>query len=180
VLRTEVPVNLRKKLPSRTMRNFSLFVMPEIDLRLGIYTFEEILKTVHIHIQAGSEIKQLSRFLSSNVSHEKQLIIRILPLFIKRIAIAAVYKGLGSMRCSGIITNLGSWSLPAGMADEVESFEVIPPPPNSRVKVTCAMVSYKDKLRIIFSNISHSNELERRILKHLTGEGVHVRLLGNF
>jgi NRPS condensation-like uncharacterized protein len=94
--------------------------------------------------------------------------------------IAAVYKGLGSKRCSGIVTNLGSWSVPAGMADEVESFEVVPTPPNSRVKVTCAMVSYKDKFRIIFCNISHSNELERRILKHLTGEGVHVRLLSNF
>ena len=44
VLRVEVPVNMRKKLPSITMRNFSLFVLPEIDLRLGVYSFEEILK----------------------------------------------------------------------------------------------------------------------------------------
>ena len=43
-MRIEVPVNMRNKLPSRTMRNFSLFVLPEIDVRLGTYTFEEILK----------------------------------------------------------------------------------------------------------------------------------------
>jgi NRPS condensation-like uncharacterized protein len=180
VLRTEVPVNMRNKLPSSTMRNFSLFIMPEIDLRLGIYSFEEILRAVHLHIQAGSEVKQLARFLSSNVSHERSLIIRILPLFIKRMAIAAVYRGLGSKRCSGIITNLGSWSLPPGMSEVVESFEIIPPPPNSRVKVSCAMVSYKDKMRISFCNITQSSDLEKRILKHLTGSGIHVKILSNY
>ncbi len=180
ILRTEVPVNMRNKLPSRTMRNFSLFIMPEIDLRLGIYTFEEILKSVHLHMQAGSEVKQLARFLSSNVSHEKSLIIRILPLIIKRMVIAAVYRGLGSKRCSGIITNLGTWSLPAGMSEAVESLEIVPPPPNSRVKVSCAMVSYKDKMRFTFCNITQSPELERRIMKHLTGAGIHVKILNNF
>ena len=45
-LRIEVPVNLRKKFPSNTMRNFSLFVLPEIDLRLGTYSFDEIVKIV--------------------------------------------------------------------------------------------------------------------------------------
>lgn len=43
-VRIEVPVNLRKMFPSKTMRNFSLYVMPEIDLRLGDYSFEEIVK----------------------------------------------------------------------------------------------------------------------------------------
>lgn len=81
--------------------------MPEIDLRLGIYTFEEILKNVHHYMQARSDVKQITRFMSSNVSHEKQLVIRVLPLFIKRLVISAVYRGLGSKRCSGIITNLG-------------------------------------------------------------------------
>ena len=55
VLRIEVPVNLRKKFPSKTMRNFSLFVLPEIDLRLGVYTFQEILKIVNYQI-AGQEL----------------------------------------------------------------------------------------------------------------------------
>jgi len=180
VLRTEVPVNMRNKLPSRTLRNFSLFIMPEIDLRLGTYTFEEVLKAVHLYMQAGSEIKQLARFLSSNVSHEKQVIIRVLPLFIKRMAIAAIYIGLGSKRSSGIVTNLGTWSLPAGMTEEVDSLEIIPTPPNSRVKVSCAMVSYKEKLRVSFCNITESHDLERLILKHFTDSGIHVKLLSNF
>jgi hypothetical protein len=83
VLRLEVPVNLRKIFPSRTLRNFSLFVLPEIDLRLGVYSFEEILKIVRYQLQTGADVKQITRFLSQNVGHEKSVFIRLLPLFIK-------------------------------------------------------------------------------------------------
>ncbi len=179
VLRIEVPVNMRKKFPSRTMRNFSLFVLPEIDLRLGTYTFEEILHSVHHQLQISSDIKQISRFMSSNVSYEKLVFIRILPLFIKKIAMAAVYRGLASRRFSGLVTNLGMVTLPDQMNEMIDSFEIIPPPQNSKVKVGSGLISFKDKLRICFSNITQSNELERHILKHLSDSGIHVKILKN-
>ena len=179
VLRIEVPVNMRNKLPSRSMRNFSLFVTPEVDLRLGIYTFEEILKNVHNYIQSSSDIKQISRFMSSNVGHEKMLIIRVLPLFIKRLAISAFYRGLGSKKCSGIITNLGIVRLPEEMETLVNSIHIVPPPPNSQVKVSCAIVSYKDIIRMTFCNITGSNELEQSFLKQLSGSGVHIKILND-
>jgi Uncharacterized protein containing a NRPS condensation (elongation) domain len=179
VLRIEVPVNMRNKLPSRSMRNFSLFVTPEVDLRLGIYTFEEILKNVHNYIQSSSDIKQISRFMSSNVGHEKMLVIRVLPLFIKRLAISAFYRGLGSKKCSGIITNLGIVRLPEEMEALVDSIHIVPPPPNTQVKVSCAIVSYKGKVRMSFCNITGSNELEQSFLKQLSGSGIHIKILND-
>ncbi len=176
-LRIEVPVNMRNKLPSRTMRNFSLFVLPEIDLRLGEYTFEEILQSVHHQLQISTDLKQISRFLSSNVSYEKLFFVRILPLFIKKMGIAAVYRGLASKRWTGIVTNLGQVSLPDEMAAHVEAFEIIPPPPNPKVKVSCGLTSYNDKIRICFSNITRSKELERQIFRHLTDAGIHIKIL---
>lgn len=177
VLRIEVPVNLRKKFPSKTMRNFSLFVMPEIDLRLGTYTFTEIVNVVRHKLQAGSEVKEISRFLSSNVGYEKTLIIRILPLFIKKMAIASIYRSIGSKQCSGIITNLGVVHLPAEMAEYADSLEIIPPPPNNKVKTTCGVVTYNNKMRMCFANISTSKELERNVLSFLASEGINVRIL---
>jgi hypothetical protein len=179
VLRIEVPVNMRNKLPSRSMRNFSLFVTPEVDLRLGIYTFEEILKNVHNYIQSSADIKQISRFMSSNVGHEKMLIIRVLPLFIKRMAISAFYRGLGSKKCSGIITNLGIVRLPEEMEELVDSIHIVPPPPNTQVKVSCAIVSYKNKIRMSFCNITGSNELEQSFLKQLSESGIHIKILND-
>jgi len=180
VLRIEVPVNLRNKFPSRTMRNFSLFVLPEVDLRLGTYTFEEILRSVHHQLQISTDIKQISRFLSSNVSHEKLLLIRILPLFIKKIAIAAIYRGIASKRLTGIVTNFGSVTLPSEMEEMIDFFEIIPPPPNQAVKVSVGLISFKNKLRICCTNITQKKELEQRILRHLTEAGIHVKILNNY
>jgi NRPS condensation-like uncharacterized protein len=179
VLRVEVPVNMRKKLPSITMRNFSLFVLPEIDLRLGVYSFEEILKIVSYQLQTGADIKQISRFLSKNVGHEKSLLIRVLPLFIKSMAISAVYKRLGSNQCSGIMTNLGIIKIPVEMEHLIDSFELVPTPPNTHVKISCAMVTFRDQLRLNFGNISRSTRFEMHFLKHLTESGIHVRVMNN-
>lgn len=179
VLRVEVPVNMRNKLPTKTMRNFSLFVLPELDVRLGTYTFEEILMSVHHQLQISADIKQISRFLSSNVGYERLFIIRILPLFIKKMAIAAIYRGLASKRFTGVITNLGIVTLPEEMSEMVNNFEIISPPPNPKVKVVCALITYKNKLRISFSNITESTEIERLFFKHLSDAGIHVRILNN-
>lgn len=179
VLRIELPVNMRNKCASRTMRNFSLFVLPELDLRLGHYTFDEIVSSVHHQLRISSEVKQISRFLSQNVSYEKLMVIRVLPLFIKKIAIAAIYRGFASKRFTGIVTNLGVVNLPAAMAELIENVDITPPPPNPKIKVCIGIVSYQEKLRISFCNISNSNELERIILKHLVGEGIKIRIINN-
>lgn len=179
VLRIEVPVNLRKKFPSRTMRNFSLFVLPEIDLRLGVYSFDEILKIVSYQLQTGADVKQITRFLSQNVGHEKSPFIRVLPLFIKSIAISAVYRRLGTNQCSGILTNLGAIKLPWEMEDLIDSFELIPTPPNTHVRISSAMVSFGNKMRLTFCNISDSTRFEMLFLKHLIESGIKVKVLNN-
>jgi NRPS condensation-like uncharacterized protein len=164
VLRIEVPVNLRKKFPCKTMRNFSLFVLPEIDLRLGVYTFDEILKIVKYQLQTGADVKQITRFLSQNVGHEKSPFRRVLPLFIKTMAISAVYRRLGSNQCSGILTNLGAVKLHEEMEDLIDSFEAVPTPPNTHVKISCAMVTFRNQLRLDFCNISRSTSFEMHFL----------------
>jgi NRPS condensation-like uncharacterized protein len=179
VLRIEVPVNMRKKLPSTTMRNFSLFVLPEIDLRLGEYSFEEILKIVHYQIETGADLKQIGRFLSQNVGHEHSILVRVLPLFIKSMAISAVYRRLGSNQCSGIMTNLGSIKLPDEMSELIDSFELVPTPPNTHVKISSAMVSFKDKLHLIFANVSNSRSFEMHFFKFLTEREIPVKILNN-
>ena len=179
LVRIQVPINMRGKFSTRTMRNFSLFVLPELDLRLGTYTFEEILRTVRHQMQMYSDLKQIARFLSSNVSYEKLFIIRIMPLFIKKMVTAAIYRGLASKRFTGTVTNLGVVTLPPEMEAMVSDLEFIPPPPNPKVKTVCGIISYDGRLRITFANITHSTELERVMLKHLADAGIHVKILNN-
>ena len=117
--------------------------------------------------------------MSSNVRNERLFVVRVMPLFLKKMVIAATYRKLASKRWTGIATNLGLVTLPPEMEEMVDSFELIPPPPNRKVKVSAALISYKDKLRICFCNFTESHELEQQIFRHFTDAGIHVKILNN-
>ncbi|QEC51428.1 NRPS condensation-like uncharacterized protein [Anseongella ginsenosidimutans] len=176
ILRIEVPINLRKLFPSRTMRNFSLYVIPGMDLRLGHYTFEEILKTVYHQMQLETDKKLISKMISRNVSGEKSPFVRGLPLFIKSVVLARLYT-LGTKQYSGVVTNLGKIDLSEKINKLIDKFVFIPPPPNDILKVNCAVAGFDNQLVLTFGNITKSRELERKFLTFLTKEGVPVRLL---
>ncbi|HET9826838.1 MAG TPA: hypothetical protein VFP87_15980 [Chitinophagaceae bacterium] len=176
IIRIEVPVNLRKMFPSRTMRNFSLYVIPGIDLRLGNYTFEEIVKTVHHQMQLETDKKLISKMISRNVSGEKNPIVRGTPLFIKSLILSKLY-ALSTGQYSGVVTNLGKINLNPEINNLINKFSFIPPPPNKILKVNCGVVGFENKLVLTFGNITTSKELEREFLTFLTAEGIAVKLV---
>jgi len=175
-LRIQVPVNLRNIYPSRTMRNFSLFVMPEIDLRLGHYTFEEIIKTVFHKMQLETEGKLINKIISRNVGSEKKLFVRGIPLFIKSMILYFKYYSLGISQYSGVLTNLGKVKFPSEISKSIEYFVLTPPPPNKILKINCGVIGFNDNLVLSFGNITKSKEFERKFLKFLVQQGIKVKL----
>ncbi len=176
IARIEVPVNLRKMFPSRTMRNFSLYVIPGIDFRLGHYTFEEIVKSVYHQMQLETDKKLISKMISRNVSGEKNTVIKRVPLFIKSMILSKLYT-LGTKQYSGVVTNLGKINLSPEINSHINSFIFIPPPPNKVLKVNCAVAGFDNKLALTFGNITNSKELERQILTFLTAQGIPVKIV---
>jgi NRPS condensation-like uncharacterized protein len=179
IIRIEVPINLRKMFPSQSMRNFSLYVIPGIDLRLGNYTFEEIIKSVYHQMQLETEKKLISKMISRNVSGEKNPFIRGVPLFIKSFILAKLY-ALGTKQYSGVVTNLGKIDIDPAINNHINAFVFIPPPPNKTLKVNCAVAGFDNKLALTFGNITTSKELERQFLTFLTAQGIPVKLINNF
>jgi NRPS condensation-like uncharacterized protein len=176
IIRIEIPVNLRQLFPSRTMRNFSLYVMPEIDLRLGHYTFEEIVKTIHYQMQLETDKKLISKMISRNVSGERNPFLRRVPLFIKSFILSRLYS-VATAQYSGVVTNLGNINLTPSINKMINKFIFIPPPPNKTLKVNCAVAGFDNNLVITFGNITASKELERQFLTFLTSQGIPVRIV---
>jgi NRPS condensation-like uncharacterized protein len=172
----EIPVNLRKIYPTKTMRNFSLFVMPEIDRSLGHYTFEEILKTVYHQMQLETDAKLVNKILARHVGSERKFIIRAIPLFVKSLFLRLSYYSLGSSQYSGVVTNFGHVPFPGEITEHIDCLTFMPPPPNKLIKVSCGVVSAGNKLVMSFGNITETKELERRIIKYLVNEGVDIKL----
>lgn len=179
IFRIQVPVNLRRIYPSKTMRNFSLFVRPEIDLRLGQYTFEEMVKTVHHHMELETDKKLINKIISRNVGAERNILLRNTPLFIKSLILHFTYRIAGTSRYSGVITNMGKASLGPSAESLIDHFIFIPPPPNKTLKVNCGVIGFGDKLVLSFGNITKSKELEKEFISALTTEGIHIRYIDN-
>jgi hypothetical protein len=176
ILRIQVPINLRNLYSSRTMRNFSLFVMPEIDLRLGFYSFDEIVKIVHHKILLEADEKLVNKILSRNVGSERKLFIRGIPLFIKSLVLRYKYYSQGADQYSGTLTNLGKIDLPETISEKIDHFILTPPPPNKKAKINCGAIGFGDKLVLSFGNITVSKELEKRFIRFLTNEKIKVKI----
>lgn len=175
ILRIQVPVNLRSLYPSETMRNFSLFVMPDIDLRLGQYTFDEILKKVYYLIKLETDKKLIDKIISRNVGSEKRLEVRSTPLFIKSLVLNFKYKSLGTSLYSGVITNLGKIDLSPEINPLINCFIFTAPPPNKVLKVNCGVIGFENHLVMCFGNITISNDLENQYIHFLETQGIYAK-----
>lgn len=173
-IRVQVPVNLRNIFPSKTMRNFSLFVMPEIDLRLGHYTFDEIIKTVHHQIRLETDEKLINKTISRNVGSEKKIYIKSMPLFLKSLILRMKYYSLGTSQFSGVVTNMGMAMLPPETEKMIRYFVFTAPPPNKMLKVNCGIISFNDKLIVSFGNITRSTGFEDKFFQYLKEKGVGI------
>ena len=179
VLRVEVPVNLRRMFPSDTMRNFSLYVIPCIDMRLGHYSFDEVVKAVHHQMQLETDKKLIGRMISRHVGGERNWFIRGLPLFVKSFVLSRLYVH-GINRYSGVVTNIGRIDLGGEVNSLIHSFTLIPPPPDRALKVNCGLAGFDNNLVLSFGNVTVSRELERQFLKFLTAHGIPVRIRKHF
>lgn len=177
IIRLEIPVNMRRSLPSSTMRNFSLFVLPELDMRLGYYSFEEILNHVHNYMQIETDKKVLSKVIRRNVKPEKNIFVRTTPVFIKDLILSAAFKKHGATKFSGVLTNVGIARMPEEAVPHIETMSMLAPPPVSQLNVSCGMISFGDSLCISFSNNSKNTELERDFFSFLADRGLKVKLL---
>ncbi len=179
IIRLEIPVNMRRLYPSKTMRNFSLFVLPEFDMRLDYFTFDEIVRHVHNYMQIETDKKILSKVIARNVKPERNIFVRTTPVFIKDIFLSAAFKKHGATKYSGVLTNVGIAKFPEEAEKHIETVSMIPPPPTKQLKVSCGVLSFKDNLCISFGNNTGNTELERRFFSFLAGKGLEVTIKKN-
>jgi NRPS condensation-like uncharacterized protein len=149
-VKISVPINLRNVFPSHTLRNFANYVNPGIDPRLGEYTFDEVLNLVH-HFMAMEVTKKLLNVkITTNVRTEQNRVLRLMPLFIKNMAMKYVYSQVGDVLSSTTLSNLGVTKLPEEMSQYVRRMDFILGPLASN-RVCAAALTYNGRLRINFT-----------------------------
>lgn len=173
-----LPVNLRALFPSKTLRNFALYTTPEIDPKVGRYSFEEICQEVKHRMGAEVNPKFMSTMIATNVNSEKSIALKLVPLFIKNMVMKMVFDIVGEKKSCLALSNLGNVRLPEEMAGYIDRFDVIlgvqAQAPNN-----CGVVSFDGTLYINFIRNIKEPDLEYHFYKVLESFGLPVLVESN-
>lgn len=177
-IRLLIPVNLRSLYPSETLRNFAMYTTPELDPRLGEYSFPEICKIVHHHMGLDITPKKMGQRIAANVSSERLLAVKLMPLFLKNIVMKAVFDAVGERKSCLNLSNLGMVQLPERMMPYVERMDFILSP-QATTPNNCAALSFKDHLYINFIRNIRESDLEYHFYCVLRDLGLTVQVQSN-
>lgn len=173
-----IPVNLRALFPSKTLRNFAMFTIPELDPRLGEYTFDEICKVIQHKMGAEITPKHMSQIIAANVADEKNPFLRIVPLPIKNAVMKAVFDTVGEKKSCLTLSNLGAVELPSVMKEYVRRMDFILGV-QAAAPYNCGALSYGDTLYVNFIRNIEEPELERHFFAALQNMGLTVTVQTN-
>ena len=177
-IRLLIPVNLRPIFPSKSLRNFAMYTIPEIDPRLGEYSFGEICAAIRHRMGLDVNPKQMSMRIATNVNSERIAAVKIMPLFVKNIVMKAVFDSVGERKSCLSMSNLGAVKLPEEMKPYVERFDFILGV-QATAPYNCGILSYGDTLYINFIRNIREPELEARFYGVLRDMGLKVQVQSN-
>ena len=177
-VRLLIPVNLRRLFPSKSMRNFALYTTPEVDPKLGDYSFPELCQIIQHRIALDVTPKQMSARIATNVKSEQVFLLKITPLFVKNLVMKAVFLAVGERKSCLCLSNLGQVTLPKEMEGYVERMDFILSS-QAMSPHNCGVLSYGDTLYINFTRNIVEPNLEREFFLVLREMGLPVEVQSN-
>ena len=174
-----MPVNLRTIFPSNTMRNFFISITPSIDLRLGNYDRAEILTYLDHYFALCLTTKYMKRYISRNFKNELFWHIRLIPLFIKDLAMPFIYNYYGESSYTSSLSNLGVIKIDEPYGKIIEKLEVLPPPSEGNI-IKATVITYNDITTISFGSLTDERVIERLFFRKLRAEGISIKIETNY
>lgn len=176
-VRVAVPVNLRPYFNSITTKNFFVMVSAEFLVQKEEYSFEEVLQIVQESLKQQINKENLENLFSYNVSNEKVLVARAVPLLLKNIAIRVIYTQ-SALANTTTITNIGNISVDEAYQPYVEMFHAcLAMSKGQHIKGT--ICSYQNTLVFSFSYDLADPSIQRGFFRKVAEDGVNVEIESN-
>lgn len=177
-IRVAVPVNLRPFFDSYTTKNFFAMISADFLPETGrTYSFEEVLAITTKSIRSQLTKENLSDILSYNVSNQKNIFARAVPIWLKNLAIRAVYSK-SALANTTTLTNVGAAEFPEEYSAFVKDFfGFLSMSKGQLLKAT--VFSFKDNLNITFSTVYKDTAVERCFFGVLSSDGLKVEVETN-
>ena len=176
-IRVAVPVNLRPFFDSITTKNFFTMVSAEFHPTKETYTFEEVLQIVRESLRAQIQKDNLEKLFSYNVSNEKVVWARMVPLPIKNIAIKTIYTQ-SALANTATVTNIGKIETESEYTPYIDMFYAfLAMSKGQHLKGT--ICAYGGTLSFNFSSDLADTSVQRGFFRQLSSDGLQVEIETN-
>lgn len=176
-IRVAVPVNLRPYFDSVTTKNFFVMVSAEFHPEKEDYTFEEVVEIVKESLHSQITKEHLEELFSYSVSNQKNILMRPIPLFVKKLAMRLVYNQ-SALANTTTITNIGNQKVDEPYRPYIERFHAFLAMSKGQ-KLKGTVCSYGDTLVFSFSSIFSETMIQREFFRKIAQDGVDVSVETN-
>ena len=176
-IRIAVPVNLRPYFNSITTKNFFTVVSAEFEPTEDNYTFEQVMQITCESLRTQINKEHLEELFSYNVSNEKLLIARAVPLFIKNLAIRYVYT-TAALANTTTVTNIGNITVDEVYKQYFKMFYAyLAMSKGQNIKGT--ICSYGTTLVFSISSVLKDSSLQKAVFRQMAEDGLTVKIESN-
>lgn len=172
-----LPINLRSFFDSETLANF--FSVTNIAWPKGKAPkrFEDVLAEVGRQMDEKIVKERLEETISYNVSNEKKWYVRIIPLFIKNMAMNAIFLK-SSKAYTMTLSNLGPVSIKPELENMVDAFHVLIGVSRQQ-KLKCGVIAFRDRIYLSFNSVMDDLKLQEFFFSFLEERGAAAELESN-
>ena len=172
-----VPVDLRSRYESHTMKNFFVIIASKFLPTEESYSREEVLKIASDSLKEQMDPQNLDNILSYNVSNEQNRFLRPIPIFIKNIAIKHVYM-LSADTATSTMTNVGNVEVKEQYKKYIEHFYGMLSMSRGQ-NIKAAIASYNGTLIVTFTSCLTDVSIQKRFFQSIAKDGVEAALETN-
>lgn len=162
-----VPVNLRRRFSSRSVRNFSLYALPRLEPNEIGLPFEELLQIIKKQLEEQTSKEKMAAAMATNTKLEQMAFMKVLPLFIKCSILRLAHRLYGEQTSCISLSNLGAVSLSKELEPYISYMEMVLTPRISS-PYNCGVISIGDHCAITISRYCDEPELEEYFFKKLS------------
>ncbi len=171
-----IPVDLRKFYQSKTLSNFFSYITLEAYMK-DLKSFDDILAFVKKDFKKRLTREELNKTMSGNAKILLNPIIRVIPLFLKKLIVRISYTQIRKYTTM-TYSNIGRVGIIGDYQKYIDYFAMlIAPEPVEKIK--CSSCTLGNNLVFTFTSILNDNKIEKAFYQFLINQGIEVKVESN-
>ena len=173
-----VPIDLRNYYKVNTLSNFfvCMNINPKI-LENDLKTFDDILIKINEEFKEKLKVNNVNYYLARDVKLGRNVPIRLIPLFVKKVIIKCLSKSI-SKNSTSTLSNVGIIDIDNEYKKYINNILALVIPDRNQ-KIKCTICSYNDKLNITINSNIEDFTFQKTFYKLLQDEIKDVNIESN-